>query len=186
VGTGEANFRNDIVTGKGVSFLLMPVQRGSLWDSPDAGQDRQCVVHPTNPDIVLWRAGTSVGPNKDRGVFRTTDGGKTWQKVLFVDENTGVSDMAMDPSNPMILYAGMWQARRNPWMLDDGGPNSGVYRSNDGGNTWTKLTDGIPKGPLGRIGVAVSRSNPRMCTPRSKLKTAACMSRMTTASTGPW
>ncbi len=161
VGTGETNPRNDVIRGKGVYF------------SPDGGLNwkhmglentesiTQIVIHPTNPDIVYVGAlGHIWGPNKDRGVYRTTDGGKTWQQVLYVDDKTGVSDLVMDPSNPLVLFAGMWHMERYPWMLIDGGESTGVYRSTDGGSTWKKLTEGLPGGVLGRIGLAIAPSNP--------------------------
>ena len=91
--------------------------------------------------------GHAWGPNAERGVFKTTDGGKTWQKVLFVNDKTGATDLAMEPGNPMVLFAGMWQVLRHPWSLVDGGKGSGIWRSTDGGTTWKKLTDGLPDGP---------------------------------------
>lgn len=161
VGTGEANIRNDVVTGHGVYFSP---DAGTTWrfmGLADVGQIANVIVHPTNPEIVYVGAvGHAWGKNKDRGVYRTRDGGKTWEKVLYVDDGTGVADMAMDPKNPLILYAAMWQMIRYPWALDNGGPNSAIYRSNDGGTTWTKLTQGLPKGPYGRIGLAVAPTNP--------------------------
>lgn len=161
VGTGEANIRNDIVNGHGV---YMSTDGGSSWRMvglPNAGQISRIVIDPSNPDRVLVAAlGHAWTTGPDRGVFRTTDGGKTWTKALFVDDNTGASDIAMMPGNPEVLFAAMWQVRRYPWELVDGGPGSGLYRSVDGGATWTKLTDGLPKGPLGRIAVGVSPSRP--------------------------
>ena len=128
----------------------------------DVGQISNIVIDPNNSDIVFVGAiGHGWGPNPDRGVFRTTDGGKNWQKVLYVDQTTGVSSLIMDPTNPMVLYAGLWQVQRFPWMLVSGGPSGGIYRSTDGGSTWKKLTDGLPDGPVGRIGLAVAPSNPR-------------------------
>jgi photosystem II stability/assembly factor-like uncharacterized protein len=160
VGTGEANPRNDVVTGKGVFFSP---DAGASWrfmGLENAGQISQVVVHPTNPDIVyVGVLGHVWGPNADRGVFRTMDGGKTWQKVLYVDDKTGVSDLVMDPSNPMVLFAGMWEMQRYPWTLVSGGSQSAIYRSTDGGTTWKKLIEGLPKAPLGRIGLAIAPSN---------------------------
>lgn len=161
VGTGEANPRNDVVTGKGIYFSPDAGQSWKFMGLENAGQISQIIIHPTNPDIVyVGVLGHVWGPNADRGVFRTGDGGRTWQKVLYVDDKTGVSDLAMDPANPMVLFAGMWQVQRFPWMLVSGGENSGVFRSNDGGLTWKKLTEGLPKGPAGRIGLAIAPSNP--------------------------
>jgi len=162
VGTGEANSRNDMSGGRGV---YVSTDGGSTWrfaGLKDAGQISSLVVDPANPNAVFVGAvGRAWGPNPERGVFRTTDGGKTWQKVLYVNETTGASSLIMDPGNPMILYAGMWPVRRYPWMLVSGGAGGGVYRSVDGGGTWKKLTDGLPEGPTGRIGLAAAPSNPR-------------------------
>jgi photosystem II stability/assembly factor-like uncharacterized protein len=162
VGTGESNPRNDVITGHGVYFSP---DGGSTWNFmglKDAGQISNIVIDPRDPNIVLVGVlGHIWGPNVDRGVFRTTDGGKTWQKVLYVDETTGVSSLIMDPNNPMVLFAGLWPMRRYPWMLESGGATGGIYRSNDGGTTWKKLTDGLPEGQTGRIGLAAAPSNPR-------------------------
>src|SRR4051812_3017657 len=161
VGTGEKNIRNDVITGKGVFFSP---DAGTTWKHMglrDAGQISNIAIDPRDPNTVFVGVlGHAWGPNADRGVFRTTDGGKTWQKILFVDEETGASDLAMMPGNPMVLFAAMWQMQRHPWAMEDGGPNSAIYRSNDGGITWKKLTEGLPKGPLGKIGVAIAPSEP--------------------------
>ena len=158
-GTGEACLRLDITHGDGV---YRSTDRGNTWthlgleDTRHIGRVR---IHPNNPDIVYVAAlGHAFGPNKQRGVFRTTDGGKTWEHVLFKSENAGAVDLSMDPSNPRILYASIWQVRRNFWNLENGGPESGLYRSTDGGDTWTEITNnpGMPGGIKGRIGVAVS------------------------------
>jgi len=119
------------------------------------------VIDPRNPDVVFAAAmGHSYGPQPDRGVFRTTDGGRTWQKVLFVDENTGCSDIAMDPTNPRVLFAGMWQLEIHTWGRTSGGPGSGVHVSRDGGSTWQKLTGhGLPEGPIGKVALAIAPSN---------------------------
>jgi photosystem II stability/assembly factor-like uncharacterized protein len=161
VGTGEANLRNDIITGKGVYFSPDAGKSWSFMGLKDVGQISKIVVDPSNPDNVFVAAvGHAWAPNKDRGVFRTTDGGKTWEKVLFVNDTTGASSLVMDPGNPKVLFAGMWQVLRHPWALEDGGDGSGVYRSTDGGSTWKRLTEGLPTGPLGRIAVAAAPSNP--------------------------
>ena len=125
------------------------------------GQVSRVVVDPANPDVAFVGAtGHAWGPNSERGVFKTTDGGKTWRKVLFVNDSTGVADLVIQPGNPKLLFAAMWEFRRYPWTLVDGGPNSGIYRSTDGGETWQKLTKGLPKGPLGRIALAIAPTNP--------------------------
>ena len=152
------------------------VGTGEAWKSVDAGKSWKSVglkdsraigkviVNPRNPDIVFVAAlGHPFGPNTERGVFRTTDGGKTWDKVLYKDENTGAIDVAFDPQNPNILFASLWEARRTPWSLASGGPGSGVYRSTDGGATWKRLEQhGLPKGPYGRIGLAVAANSERV------------------------
>jgi photosystem II stability/assembly factor-like uncharacterized protein len=162
VGTGEKNIRNDVITGKGVYFSS---DAGSTWKFMglrDAGQIADIVIDPHDPNIVFVGVqGHAWGPNAERGVFRTTDGGKNWQKVLFVDEETGVSSLIMDPGNPMVLFAGLWRMKRYPWALDSGGTSGGVFRSVDGGSTWKKLTDGLPEIATGRIGLDAARSNPK-------------------------
>jgi photosystem II stability/assembly factor-like uncharacterized protein len=161
VGTGEYNPRNDVVTGRGVYFSP---DAGASWKFMGLGETAQIadiVVHPTNPDVVYVAAlGHIWGPNAERGVYRTTDGGKTWQKVLYVSDKTGAISLVMDPGNPMVLFAGMYEMQRFPWMLISGGESSGIYRSKDAGSTWSKLSEGLPKGPLGRIGIAAAPSNP--------------------------
>jgi photosystem II stability/assembly factor-like uncharacterized protein len=162
VGTGEANIRNDITDGAGVYFSS---DAGASWrfmGLGDAGQISRVIVDPKNPSTVFVGAlGHAWAPSAERGVFRTTDGGATWKKLLFVDDQTGVADLAMEPGNSMVLYAAMWHVRRYPWTLVNGGESSGLYRSTDGGETWKKLTEGLPKGPLGRIAVTVAPSNPK-------------------------
>jgi photosystem II stability/assembly factor-like uncharacterized protein len=161
VGTGEKNPRNDIITGKGVFFSS---DAGATWKFMglrDAGQISNIVIDPHDPNTVYVGVfGHLWGPNAERGVFRTTDGGKHWDKVLFVDQDTGVSSLIMDPGNPMVLFAGLWHIRRTPWNLDNGGTSGGIFRSTDGGTTWTKLKEGLPEGPTGRIGLAAAPSNP--------------------------
>ncbi|HKI86927.1 MAG TPA: glycosyl hydrolase, partial [Thermoanaerobaculia bacterium] len=161
VGTGEANPRNDIADGHGVYFSPDGGLTWKFMGLADAGQIGRIVVDPANPDIVFVAAlGHPWVPNAERGIFRTTDGGKTWSKVLYVDDKTGGSDIAFEPGNPHVLFASMWQVRRYPWELVDGGPGSGLYRSTDGGATWTKLTKGLPEGPLGRIAIALAPTDP--------------------------
>jgi photosystem II stability/assembly factor-like uncharacterized protein len=160
VGSGEANIRGNVAAGNGI---YKTTDAGKTWTHvwKQEGQIGTMVVHPTNPDIAFAAVlGKAFGPNPERGVYRTRDGGKTWQQVLKKDENTGASDIAMDPSNPSILFAGLWQARRTPWDLTSGGPGSGLYVSRDGGDTWKQLKEsGLPDGIWGKVGVAVAPSN---------------------------
>jgi photosystem II stability/assembly factor-like uncharacterized protein len=161
-GTGSACPRGNVSPGDGV---YRSTDAGDSWRHmglDEAGQIGRIIVHPTDPDIVYVAAlGHIFGPNPERGVYRTTDGGLSWTKVLFVSDEAGAVDLAMDASNPRVLYAATWQARRSPWTMVSGGPGSGVYKSTDGGNTWLKLTRGLPEGDLGRIAVAVSPAFPK-------------------------
>ena len=164
VGTGEACIRGNIGQGDGV---WKSVDAGKSWKNVGLKDSRaigKVIVNPRNPDIVFVAAlGHPFGPNTERGVFRTTDGGKTWDKVLYKDENTGAIDVAFDPQNANILFASLWETRRSPWSLSSGGPGSGVYRSTDGGATWKRLEEhGLPKGPYGRIGLAMAANSERV------------------------
>jgi photosystem II stability/assembly factor-like uncharacterized protein len=164
VGTGEACVRGNISQGDGVYRSL---DAGKTWQNVGLRDSRavgKVIINPTNPNIVFVAAlGHPYGPNPERGIFRTQDGGKTWEKVLYKDENTGGVDVAFDPHNSNILYAALWQVRRTSWTLDDGGPGSGLYRSSDGGTTWKRLEEhGLPKGPYGRVGVAVAANSDRV------------------------
>ena len=161
VGTGEANLRNDIIIGQGIFFSPDAGKSWQFMGLKDVGQISRIVIDPSDPNTVFVAAiGHAWAPNSDRGVFRTTDGGRSWEKVLFVNDTTGASDLIMDPGNPKVLFAGMWQVVRYPWALNDGGQGSGIYRSTDGGSTWKKLSDGLPKGLLGRIALAAAPSDP--------------------------
>ncbi|MGD8698528.1 MAG: glycosyl hydrolase [Gemmatimonadales bacterium] len=162
VGTGEACIRGNTSPGDGV---YLSTDAGKTWNHVglrDAGQIGGIVVHPKDPNLVYVAVlGHAFGPNETRGVFRSANGGATWEKVLYRDENAGGIDLAMDPNNPRVIYAALWQARRMPWGMDSGGPGSGLFKSTDGGDTWTEISrnDGLPRGTLGRIGVTVSPAN---------------------------
>jgi photosystem II stability/assembly factor-like uncharacterized protein len=162
VGTGEANIRGDVQGGNGI---YKSVDAGKTWKHVwvQDGQIGTVIVHPKNPDVAFAAVlGRAFGPNPERGVYRTSDGGRTWQQVLKKNNDTGASDVAFDPSNPNVLFAGLWQARRLPWDLVSGGPGSGLYVSRDGGDTWKVLTGkGLPEGIWGKVGVAVAPSDGR-------------------------
>lgn len=161
VGTGEANIRNDVLDGHGVYFSSDAGHSWKFMGLAETQQISSVAIDPNDPNTVFVGAlGHSWAPNADRGVYRTTDGGKTWKKVLYVNDSSGVSDLTLDAGNPKVIFAGMWEFRRYPWTLVDGGSNTGLYRSTDGGDTWEKLTKGLPDSPLGRIAVAVAPSNP--------------------------
>jgi len=161
VGTGEGNPRNDVVDGRGV---FMSPDAGKSWQFMglgDVGQITRIAIDPADPDVVFVAAlGHVWAPNAERGVFRTADAGKTWRKVLFVNDTTGAADLVMVPGNPRLLFAALWQFVRHPWELVSGGAASGIYRSKDGGLTWERLKEGLPTGLLGRIAVAVGPTNP--------------------------
>ncbi len=157
VGMGESCVRGNFSHGDGVYKSL---DAGKTWDHVGLDDTRQIgdvAIHPTNPDVVFVAAlGHVFGPNAQRGVFKSTDGGATWRNTLYVNDRTGAVDLSIDPHNPRVMYAGMWRISRSPWRMDSGGEGSGLYRSTDGGETWTELTDGLPKGVKGKIGVAAS------------------------------
>jgi photosystem II stability/assembly factor-like uncharacterized protein len=161
-GTGEPFIRSHISVGEGI---FKSTDAGKTWARmglEKTGRIARVVVDPANANVVVACAlGHAYGPQPERGVFRTRDGGQNWERVLFVDENTGCSDLAMDPANPRILFAGMWQLEIHTWGRDSGGPGSGLFTSRDGGATWTRLTGhGLPAKPVGKVAVAIARTNP--------------------------
>jgi photosystem II stability/assembly factor-like uncharacterized protein len=160
-GTGEPFIRSHISVGQGIYKSLDAGKTWTLAGLEKTGRIGNVIIDPRNPDVVLACAlGHAYGPQQERGVFRTTDGGKTWTHVLFVDENTGCSDMAMDPNNSRVLYAGMWQIVIHTWGRFSGGPGSGLFKSTDGGVTWKRLEGhGLPHPPVGRIAVRVAQKD---------------------------
>lgn len=163
VGMGESPIRGNVSHGDGV---YKSTDAGKTWKRvglEDTRQIGRVRVHPRNPDIVYVAAlGHAFGPNAQRGIFRSKDGGKNWEKILYRDDKTGAIDLILDPTNANILYAGFWQVVRRPWTFESGGPGSGIFKSTDGGDTWTELTrnEGLPKGTIGKIGITVSPANP--------------------------
>ncbi len=160
-GTGEAYCARSSSAGDGV---YKSVDAGATWTNMglrDSAHVARIVIHPSDPDVVYVAAmGHLFSTNPERGVFRTSDGGRTWAKVLYIDERVGAADLAMDPSNPDVLYAAMYEKIRRPWEFIPGGPRSGIHKTLDGGKTWARLGGGLPTGQVGRIGVDVFRKNP--------------------------
>jgi photosystem II stability/assembly factor-like uncharacterized protein len=162
VGTGESFIRGNISVGNG---MYKSMDAGKTWTHvglEKTGRVGRVIIDPVNADVVYVAAlGHCYGPQPERGVFRTKDGGKTWERVLFVDENTGAVDLVMDPSDPRTLFAATWQFAIYPWWAESGGPGSGLFVTRDGGTTWTRLTgNGLPNPPLGRIALAIAPSEP--------------------------
>ncbi|MGB3565460.1 MAG: hypothetical protein WBC09_20600 [Thermoanaerobaculia bacterium] len=162
VGTGETWIRNSVSVGTG---LYKSTNGGDSWKLiglEDSERIARIVIDAENTDSVyVCATGHLWDANEERGLYKTTDGGESWEKVLYVDEDTGCSDVAIDPQDPNTLYAGMWQFRRYPDFFESGGPGSGLYKTIDGGATWAELTNGLPAGEKGRIAVAVAPSRPR-------------------------
>src|SRR5439155_14562032 len=163
-GTGETFIRSHISVGAGIYKSLDSRKTWTLMGLEKTGRIGRVLIDPRNPEIVFACAlGHAFGPQPERGVFRTADGGKTWEQVLAVDQNTGCSDIAMDPNNPRILFAGMWQLEMHTWNRTSGGPSGGVFKSTDGGATWTRLSGhGLPNPPVGKIAVAIARRGSRV------------------------
>ncbi len=161
VGTGESNMRNSVSIGLGI---YRSTDAGRTWSHMGLEKTEhiaKIVIHPQQSNIVYVAApGPLWCDSPERGLFKTTDGGKTWEKVLYVDERTGCADVILDPRNPDVLLAAMWEVRRTPYSFTSGGPGSGLYKSNDGGKTWRKLTNGLPSPPFGRIALALAPSAP--------------------------
>jgi photosystem II stability/assembly factor-like uncharacterized protein len=159
IGMGETELRGNIMQGDGA---YKSTDAGKTWHRVGL-ENTQAIarirVDPKNPDLVYVAAlGHPYAPNTDRGVFRSTDGGKTWKKILYRDDHSGAVDLSLDPHNPKVIYAALWDVYRTPWLLNDGGPGSGFFKSTDGGDTWAEITrnPGLPKGIVGKIGIAVS------------------------------
>src|ERR1043166_1598824 len=162
-GTGEGwAIRDADVMGDGV---YKSTDAGASWTNmglKETGRIGRILINPTNANNVFVCAlGRATGPQQERGVFRTTDGGQTWAKVLFVDENTGCSSLSLDPKNPDTIVAGMWSLVMHTWKIESGGAGSGVFISNDGGTSWKRAVSGMPKSPVGKVGVAIAPSNPK-------------------------
>jgi len=164
VGTGEGNPRNSMNNGAG---MYKTIDGGHTWEFlglENTNGLHRIILHPNDPNTAVVAAtGTPWGENPERGIYKTTDGGKTWNQTLYVDEKTGAADLVVDPSNPNKMIAAMWEHRRWPWFFESGGAGSGIFVSFDGGDTWTKRTaaDGLPKGDLGRIGLSFAPSDPQ-------------------------
>ncbi len=161
VGTGSSKIRSNVSIGRG---MYKSTDAGRTWKFSglrDAGQIATIRVDPGNPDLVYVAAqGNPFAPNKERGVYRSTDGGQTWKNVLFVSDLAGAADLEIQPGNPKVLFACMWHAQRKPWTIISGAREGGIYKSTDGGDTWNKLAGGLPHELFGRSNVAISASSP--------------------------
>jgi len=164
-GTGEAAVRNSVSIGNGVYKSLDAGRTWSHLGLPESERISRIRLHPTDPNVAYVAVmGKLWGDSPERGVYKTVDGGATWQRILYVNASTGAADLEMDPTNPQKLFAAMYEFRRQPWTFKSGGKGSGLYVTYDGGKNWKRLTDddGLPSGELGRIGVAVAPSDPRI------------------------
>lgn len=161
VGTGECNVRNSVSVGTGLYRTTNGGKNWTFMGFKDSERISEVVVHPQDSKtIYVGVMGHLWNSNNERGVYKTSDNGKTWNRILFIDENTGCADLQIDPKNPEILYAAMWQFRRKPYFFNSGGKGSGIFKTTDNGKTWKKLSRGIPKGNLGRIAIAIAHSKP--------------------------
>jgi photosystem II stability/assembly factor-like uncharacterized protein len=163
-GTGEAKVRNDVSFGDGV---YKSTDAGAHWKRmglKESFQISAIAIDPHHPNTVIVAAmGSPWADNEERGVYRTTDGGATWQRVLYIGPSVGIADLAMDPQNPQVLFAAAYRFRRTPWSYSDGGPDDAIYKSINQGDTWTLLSGhGLPKKPVGRIGLAIAASSPNV------------------------
>ena len=163
VGTGSDGLRSNVISGKGIYKSL---DAGKTWKHiglRNSGHIGAVEIHPTNHNVVFVAAiGQAFNPNPERGVFRTKDGGQTWEKVLFISDKTGFADLEFMPSNPDIIYAAAWRAERKPWTIISGGSENGIYKSVDGGSSWKKLTNGLPSGIVGKIDLAISPADSKV------------------------
>src|SRR5207342_3195699 len=165
IGTGEADIRGNIIQGGGA---YKSIDAGKTWTHVGLTETQvisKIRVHPSNPDLVYVAAfGHHAAPNPDRGVYRSKDGGKTWEKVLFRDNKTGANELVIDPKNPQVIYAALWEAYRNAYEMSSGGPGSGIFKSTDGGDHWTEISrnPGLPRAMLGKIGLSVSAADPNL------------------------
>ena len=164
VGMGESPVRG-VMTSSG-DGVYKSTDAGDTWEHIGLENTKhisQVRIHPNNPDIMYVSAqGSPYSGSEERGIYRTKDGGKNWKRVLFVDSSSGANDLAIDYTNPRVLYAAFWDHQRLPWYVRSGGKGSGIWKSVDGGDTWKKLTEGLPNSVMGKIGVAVSRANPKL------------------------
>src|SRR5580692_1972055 len=160
-GTGSSKIRSNVSIGRGIYKSTDAGKTWTFMGLRDVGQIATIRVHPTNPDIVYVAAqGSPFVANKDRGVYRTSDGGKTWKLVLHISDTAGAADLELQPGHPEVLFASMWHAQRKPWTIISGAKEGGIYKSTDGGDNWSKLAGGLPNDLFGRANVAISNAAP--------------------------